>query len=78
VSNIPEEFVVDGQLAEQLVRRGVHVHAGDRVQLQLVSPPSPPADGDPVWDAFIGSAGTSGDPGLSTKAKEIVRAEMGR
>lgn len=79
MSSTAEEFVVDGPLAEQLVRRGVHVHAGDRVRLQLVSPPpSPPVDGDTLWDAFIGSAGTSGDPDLSTKAKEVVRADMGR
>jgi hypothetical protein len=29
-----QEFVVDGPLADELERRGVHVHVGDRVQLR--------------------------------------------
>ena len=36
------------------------------------------ADRDEFWDAFIGSAGAGGDPDLSAKAKEILRAEMGK
>jgi hypothetical protein len=73
-----QELVVDASLVEELERRGVHLHAGDRVRLELVSSTNT-ADTcmDELWDAFIGSGGNSGDPDLSVKAKEIVRAEMG-
>jgi hypothetical protein len=35
-ADAPQELVVDGPVADELERRGVHMHAGDRVQLQLV------------------------------------------
>jgi hypothetical protein len=73
-----QELVVDASLVEELERRGVHLHAGDRVRLELVSSTdAPDTSRDELWDAFIGSGGDSGDPDLSVKAKEIVRAEMG-
>lgn len=78
------EVIVDAPLAHDLERLGVHVHAGDRVRLQLVEPLETDsgrgANGstdDELWDAFIGSGGDSGDPDLSVKAKDIVRAELG-
>jgi len=44
MSNAAGEIVVDSRLAEELVRRGVHVHAGDRVRLELVPAPRPGED----------------------------------
>ena len=44
------ELVVDGALARDLERHGVHVHAGDRVRLQLVESPSPAGGADVRWD----------------------------
>jgi hypothetical protein len=35
-ADIPHDLVVDGPLADELECRGVHVHAGDRLRLQLV------------------------------------------
>ena len=35
-ADAPQEFVVERSSGYELERRGVHVHAGDRVQLQLV------------------------------------------
>ena len=44
------ELVVDGALARDLERHGVHVHAGDRVRLQLVESPSLAGGPDVRWD----------------------------
>lgn len=69
----------DAELLAELRRHGVH--PGQRLHLRAV----PDADAEPAeadrdefWDAFIGSAGAGGDPDLSAKAKEILRAEMGK
>jgi hypothetical protein len=78
-----QELVVDASLAGELERRGVHVHAGDRVRLELVrgldagtaETESPPRQSG--WDAYVGRFSSS-EPDLARRAKEIVRAEMGR
>ena len=44
------ELVVDGALARDLERHGVHVHAGDRVRLQLVESTAPTGDPEVRWD----------------------------
>jgi hypothetical protein len=45
------EVIVDGALAQDLERLGVHFHAGDRVRLQLVEPLDVPAHAPAVrWD----------------------------
>jgi hypothetical protein len=65
------------ELLAELRRHGVQ--PGQRLHLRAVpdSDESPDADRDEFWDAFIGSAGPGGDPGLSANAKDILRAEMG-
>jgi hypothetical protein len=73
----PQELVVDGPLADELERRGVHVHAGDRVQLQLVHDQERTGEQTAAWDAFVGSF-TSGDPDFAERSEEILRAEFGR
>jgi hypothetical protein len=70
------EFVVDAVLATEFERRGIHLHPGDRVKLQLVPPVTDDA-ADEAWSAYAGSA-ESGDPHLAERAKEIVRTELGR
>jgi hypothetical protein len=75
-ADAPQELVVDGALADELERRGVHVHAGDRVQLQLV-PEQRTDEQIAAWEAFVGSF-TSGDPDLAERSEEILRAEFGR
>src|SRR5262249_15381086 len=51
---------------------------GDKVRLEIVSPPveADQAYVDKLWDAFIGSS-HSDDPDLASRAKQIVRDEMG-
>ena len=73
----PLEIVVDGLLADELERRGVHVHAGDRVQLQLVPEPERSEEQTAVWEAFVGSF-TTGDPDFAERSEEMLRAEFGR
>jgi hypothetical protein len=68
---IPED---GSALLEDLRRHGVR--PGQRVHLRAV-PDVPDAPKNP-WDDFIGSGGESGDPDLSTNAKQILRDEMGR
>jgi hypothetical protein len=72
-----QEIVVDGPPAEELERRGVHVHAGDRVQLQLVPDPERSDEQTAAWEAFVGSFRT-GDPDFAEHSEEILRAEFGR
>jgi hypothetical protein len=43
------ELIVDAPLAHDLERLGVHVHAGDRLRLQLVQPSDPAVPGV-RWD----------------------------
>jgi len=76
-ADAPQELVVDGPLADELERRGVHVHAGDRVQLQLVSEPERTDEQSAAWNAFVGSF-TSNEPDLAERSEEILRAELGR
>ena len=76
-ADAPQELVVDGPLADELERRGVHVHAGDRVQLQLVRDQERTNEQTAAWDAFVGSF-TSGDPDFAERSEEILRAELGR
>ena len=78
VSSAADEFVVDGQLAEWLDRHGMHAQAGDKVRLELVQDSGTAADitKDEVWGAFIGRF-ESPEPDLASRAKEIVRDEMG-
>jgi hypothetical protein len=76
-ADLPHELVVDAPLADELERRGVHVHAGDRVWLQLV-PKDEPKDGQAAaWEAFVGSF-TAGEPDFAERSEEILRAEFGR
>ena len=66
------------ELLAELRRHGVR--PGQRLHLRAVPNPADAITGtgqDDPWDAFIGSAGPGGDPDLSTKAKDILRAEMG-
>jgi hypothetical protein len=73
-ADLPHELLVDAPLAEELERHGVHLHAGDRVRLQLVRDREPA--GDELWDAFIGSF-ESAEPDLAEQSEEILRAEFG-
>lgn len=66
----------DAELLAELRRHGVR--PGQRLHLRAVpDTDEADADHDELWDAFIGSAGPGGDPGLSANAKDILRAEMG-
>jgi hypothetical protein len=76
-ADAPQELVVDGPLADELERRGVHVHAGDRVQLQLVPELERTDEQTAAWEAFVGSF-TSNEPDLAERSEEILRAELGR
>jgi hypothetical protein len=76
-ADAPQELVVDGPLASELERRGVHVHAGDRVQLQLVPDQERTDEQTAAWEAFVGSF-TSGDRDFADQSEEILRAEFGR
>lgn len=76
-ADAPQEVVVDGPLADELERRGVHVHAGDRVQLQLVPETERSEEHTAAWEAFVGSF-TTGDPDFAERSEEILRAEFGR
>ena len=76
-ADAPQELVVDGPLADELERRGVHVHAGDRVQLQLVPELERTDEQTAAWEAFVGSF-TSGEPEFAERSEEILRAELGR
>jgi hypothetical protein len=76
-ADAPQELVVDGALADELERRGVHVHAGDRVQLQLVPEHERTDEQTVAWEAFVGGF-TSGDPDFAERSEEILRAEFGR
>ena len=76
-ADAPQELVVDGPLADELERRGVHVHAGDRVQLQLVPELERTDEQAAAWEAFVGSF-TSNEPDLAERSEEILRAELGR
>ena len=76
-ADAPQELVVDGPLADELERRGVHVHAGDRVQLQLVPELERTDEQTAAWEAFVGSF-TSNDPDLAERSEEILRAELGK
>ena len=76
-ADAPQELVVDGPLASELERRGVHVHAGDRVQLQLVHDEKRSKKRSAAWDAFVGSF-TSSEPDLAERTEEILRAELGK
>lgn len=66
----------DAELLAELRRHGVR--PGQRLHLRAV-PDAEPSDtgSDEYWDAFIGSTGPGADPELSTKAKDILRSEMG-
>ena len=55
----------------------MHVHAGDRVQLQHVPELERTDEQTAAWEAFVGSF-TSGDPDLAERSEEILRAEFGR
>ena len=64
------------ELLAELRRHGVR--PGQLLHLRAVPDTDPAdADRDEYWDAFIGSAGPGGDPDLSAKAKDVLRAEMG-
>ena len=75
------DLVVPDDAAELLAELRRHgVRPGQRLHLRPVPDPaeaSTDAAQDDPWDAFIGSAGPGGDPDLSAKAKDILRAEMG-
>jgi hypothetical protein len=74
-ADLPHELLIDAPLAEELERHGVHLHAGDRVRLQLVT--GREGDRDELWDAFIGSF-ESDEPNLAERSEDILRAEFGR
>jgi hypothetical protein len=74
-ADIPHELVVDGPLADELERRGVHVHAGDRLRLQLVPKQGRKDQRTAAWEAFVGSF-TSDDPHLAERSEDILRAEL--
>lgn len=61
------------ELLAELRRHGVR--PGQRLHLRAVADDQRVPD--PLWDAFLGTGGDSGDPELSVKAKEIARTEMG-
>jgi len=63
------------ELLAELRRHGVR--PGQRLHLRAAPDAGAQDSGDALWDAFLGSAGDSGDPDLSAKAKDIVRNEMG-
>ena len=75
-ADVPQELVVDGPLADELDRRGLHVHAGDRVRLHLVHDQERTDEQTVAWEAFFGSF-SSGDPHNAERSEEILRAELG-
>ena len=75
-ADAPQELVVDGPVADELERRGVHMHAGDRVQLQLVHDQDRIGEQTAAWAAFVGSL-TSNEPDVAERSEEILRAELG-
>jgi hypothetical protein len=74
-ADIPHELVVDGPLADELERRGVHVQAGDRVRLELVGEVAQADEQTAAWEAFVGSF-TTGEPDFAERSEEILRAEL--
>jgi hypothetical protein len=76
-ADVPHELVVDGPLADELERRGVHVHAGERLRLQLVPEHEQTDEHTAAWDAFVGSF-TTGESDFAERSEEILRAELGR
>ena len=70
------EFVVAPELAEVAERLGVPLHAGDRIRFEVI-------DGDRADTprrrrlSWLGSVST-GDHTLSERAKDDIRAGMGR
>jgi hypothetical protein len=77
MSDVPQEIVLDERLAGQLRRRGIQVHAGDRVRLQLVSKEEHNDQEIGAWDAFVGGF-TSEEPDLAERSEDILRAELPR
>jgi hypothetical protein len=74
------DLVVPSSGEELLAELDSHgVKPGHRLHLRVVSRSDEAADSrrDQLWDAFIGSGGNSGDPDLSVKAEDVLRAEMG-
>ena len=71
--NSDVEFTVTHAIAEAAARDGVRLPEGHRVRLTLVADNPPPRRVLP----FIGMA-DSGKGDLGTRAKDIVRTEMGR
>lgn len=69
------EHVVGSVLADELVRRGVQVRIGDRVQLQLVRKQDQEDERTAAWGAFVGSF-TSSEPDLAERTEEILPAEF--
>jgi hypothetical protein len=55
----------------------MHVHAGDRVQLQLVPDLERSEEQTAASKAFVGSFTTS-DPDFAEPSEEILRAEFDR
>lgn len=53
------------------------MHAGDRVQLQLVHDQERTDEQTAAWEAFVGSF-TRSEPNLGERTKEILRAELGQ
>jgi hypothetical protein len=86
MSEAAQELVVDTPLADELERRGIHVHPGDRVRFELVrevgsidgsADDAEPPERRSGWDAYVGRF-NSPEPDLARRAKQIARAEMGR
>jgi hypothetical protein len=77
------ELIIDGPLAQELERKGVHLHPGDRVRFEVLDggrhhelSSSPTPTGRPGL-SWIGSI-KNGPEDLAERSKEILRAELGQ
>ena len=70
MSDVPQEIVLDERLAGELRRRGIEVHAGDRVRLQLVSQQEQNDQEIAAWEAFVGGF-TSEESDLAERSEDI-------
>ncbi len=77
MSDVTQELVLDERLAGELRRRGIQVHAGNRVRLQLVSKQEHDDHEIAAWEAFVGGF-TSGESDLADRSEDILRAELPR
>jgi hypothetical protein len=77
MSETLHDLVIDERLADELQRRSIPAHAGDRVRLQVVSEQERNNQEVSAWEAFVGSF-TSRESDLAERSEDILRAELAR